>query len=218
MTTADNFPRGITPLAALATDRDPWDQQPGQTTKQHAAMTAWLRLPTPRKVQDLLKGSKIAVTYSTSYLYKLKQAHRWDEVAAAWDSNQHQRYVATLQREQRAAALKRLKASKEMLDLVSRAVTAIPATDVSPSAAAQMLTAVDRVQRGLFEEPDTTRVQVTGADGGPIELADWRGLPPQEQAARLREIAVEKRRQADLLAAYAASSGESDSDDQDGGN
>lgn len=178
--------------------RDPWDQQPRETSKQYER---FLRFRDLGRMRSLTTTNKVLteigdeLTYGTirvqSHLY------RWTERAQAWDRNQDE-----LDRD------RIMRARREMIDrhqkiagaLTRKALTALRVlrdAELDPTAIARFLKLATDLEIRALGEPNQT-IAVTGPAGGPIVTEDITNLTDAERRIRLKDIASELARRAGL--------------------
>lgn len=178
--------------------RDPWDQQPRESSKQYER---FLRFRTLGRMRSLTTTNKVLteigdeLTYGTirvqSHLY------RWTERAQAWDRNQdeldHERVI---------------QARRDMIDrhqkiagaLTTKALTALRVlqnADLDPADVVRFLKLATDLEIRALGEPNQT-IAVTGPAGGPIVTEDITNLTDDERRLRLKEVAAELARRAGL--------------------
>lgn len=182
----------------LDAGREPWDQQPRETSRQYQRFLHYRDLGRLRSLTLVNKvltdlGDKLA--YSTvrtqSYLY------RWNERAQAWDLHQD-----TLDRE------RLVQARRDMIDrhqkvasaLLTKALTALKVTkpgDLDPADIVRWIKLATDLETRVLGEPSQT-ISVTGPAGGPIQTEDLTDLDPEARKTRLRELAIELARRVGL--------------------
>ena len=193
------LPKGIKVISF--TDGTPkWDKQPGQTAEQHGYLTDYLQLGRGRRIKDLQESTK----KSPNYLYQLSRAHRWREIAEAWDANEDAKWAVMMTEERRRAAREKLALSRHLAKLCVDALTRLSGADVTPQALASLAMTVVKIQAAVFDEP--SRIEVTGAGGGPVAIQvdgeSWDDLSVAERGQRAAEIAKETARRAKALADF----------------
>jgi hypothetical protein len=178
--------------------RDPWDQQPRESSRQYERFMRFRDLGRMRSlttVNKVLTGIGDELTYGTirvqSHLY------RWTERAQAWDRQQDE-----LDRE------RSIQARRDMIDrhqkiasaLTKKALTALRGledSELDPAAVVRFLKLATDLEVRAIGEPHQT-IAVTGPAGGPIVTEDITELTDDERRIRLKEIASELARRAGL--------------------
>lgn len=100
-------------VIALAEDREVWDRQPAETSRQYEGFQLWLSLPSHQRsyigVQRRLRENGETHT-SAGAISEWCQRNRWMERTAAWDSYTQKRFADELLEE-------RLRARREASEL-----------------------------------------------------------------------------------------------------
>lgn len=181
---------------ALDPGREPWDQQPKETSRQYER---FLRFRDLGRMRSLTTANKVLteigdeLTYGTirvqSHLY------RWTERAQAWDRRQDE-----LDRDRITQA------RRDMIDrhqkiagtLTVKALTALrTTTELDPIDIIRFLKLATDLEKQALGEPNQT-IAVTGPAGGPIVTEDITNLSTEERRVRLKDIASELARRAGL--------------------
>ena len=191
----------------LATDRDPWERQPGESHKQYSRFRAFLelgRVRTLKQAAEMLHGLGDAIAYRTlqQYSYEL----RWTERAEAHDRDQDRlERVRLLQLRREMWARHRKLAGGLTAKAVER-MKNLKSAELTPLDLVRFLRTAAELERAALGEPDTT-VALTGPAGGPVVVEDFSRYSPKERRARLEALASELGRRAALR---------DDEDDDDG--
>lgn len=190
----------------LHDDRDPWDRQPGESNRQYSRFRTFMELGRSRTLKQAVEmlsavGDKIGHRTLMQYSYE----NRWTERAEAHDRDQdrlERQRLLTLRREM--LSRHRKLAAGLTAKAVARLGTMVPA-DLTPLDVVRFIDAATKLERTALGEPEST-VAVTGAGGGPVEVADFSHLPAEERRVRLEQIVTE-------LARRAATNAPDDADD-----
>lgn len=124
-----------TPLT-LDPDRDPWEQQPGESDLWFARFLSY---------RDLGRGrtlAKVAQTLarSDSHVRQYAGPHHWTERAAAWDVEQQRKHLALIAENDAEAAVEQIEYGRRFLKIAAEAVEdAVNSGDPIPIAAAMRL-------------------------------------------------------------------------------
>lgn len=178
--------------------REPWDQQPRETSKQYER---FLRFRDLGRMRSLTTANKVLteigdeLTYGTIRVQS--HTYRWTERAQAWDRRQDE-----LDRDRIAQA------RREMIErhrriagaLTTKALTALRTVrdeDLDPLDVVRFLKLATDLEVRALGEPNQT-IAVTGPAGGPIMTEDITTLTDEERRIRLKEIAMELARRAGL--------------------
>ncbi len=182
----------------LATDREPWDRQPGESNRQYSRFRIFMELGRTRTLKqavEMLHGvgdDKVAYRTLMQYAYE----YRWTERAESHDLAQDQleaQKLLTLRREMWARHRKMAGA------LQAKAVEAlreIKAKDLTPLDVVRMIRYGTQIEANALGEP-TMITQVTGPGGGPVLVDDMSRLSPDERRSRLLSISAELARRAE---------------------
>lgn len=171
----------------LHPNRDPWDQQPGETPKLHARFVTYRdEIDHPRKYR--MVAERYGVSLQT--IEKQAVAHRWQDRAAAFDENE-----SRIRRER--IRMKAAKLSDRQMDIALGMVQAVGQSVhyvlqnrlmLEAADAAKWLDIATKVAKIAEGQPERT-LAVTGKDGGPIEIEEFQGLSPEQQRLRAQEMA-----------------------------
>lgn len=182
----------------LEPDRNPWEQQPRESAKQHARFIQYRDLGRMRSLTELhkiLTGLGDKLTYGTVRIQS--HIYRWTERAQLWDQHQdeldHERVTQARQdmtnRHQKIAGALARKALE--------ALRTIKNNDLTPADIVRFLKLATDLEVRALGEPSQT-ITVTGPAGGPIMTEDISSLTREERRARLREVTMELARRVGL--------------------
>lgn len=186
-----------TPIT-LARDLDPWERQPRETSLMYARFIVFRDLGTGRTLKQALEilsvtGDRV----KRGQLYNISSQYCWAERAEAFDRDQDRLERDRLIRLRREMTERHRKIATNLMATGLEALRKIkehPDT-ITPNEVVRLLALGVKVERAALGEPEQT-IAVTGRDGGPVEVADFTGLTPDERAARLRKIGEELTRRA----------------------
>lgn len=178
--------------------RDPWDQQPRETSKQYER---FLRFRDLGRMRSLTTTNKVLteigdeLTYGTirvqSHLY------RWTERAQAWDRNQDELDRDRITRARREMIDRHQKIAGALTKKALTALRVLRDAELDPTAIARFLKLATDLEIRALGEPNQT-IAVTGPAGGPIVTEDITNLTDAERRIRLKDIASELARRAGL--------------------
>ena len=195
------------PPLHLATDREPWDRQNGESNRQYSRFIAFRdlgRMRTLKQAVEMLHGvGDTSVAYRTLMQYAYE--YRWTERAESWDFAQDRLEAARLLQMRREMHSRHRRLASGLMAKAVQALTALQPSDMSPRDIVAFVKQGADIEGRALGEP-TSLVQHTGPGGGPIAVDDMSHLSAADRAARLNAIAAE-------LARRAASSATSDDDD-----
>lgn len=184
-------------LDQLAADREPWQQQPGESAKLYKQFCAYRDSGLRRSL------TQTAETLTLSYGHTRNTASlwKWAERSAAWDKDADALYRAEFAEERRKAARHDARVLNQMMVKAGQALEALDALLLSPTEIIRLADVAMRHRRALFGDP-TSVVAVTGPSGDPlsVEITDFAQLPEQARATRLQELAETAIRRAAALA------------------
>lgn len=187
------------PPIALAGDRDPWDQQPGESAQQHSRFRAYLelgRLRTLKQTRETLNA--LGVKVSQGQLYNVSWRYRWAERAQAWDADQDRHHREQLMAARRDMITRHQRVAQGLTGKAIQRLTQLASEDLTPLDVVRMLRLAVQIEHKAIGEPDQ-RVAVTGADGGPVVVDDLSQYPAAERRQRLQQLADEMARRAGAI-------------------
>lgn len=182
----------------LDPDREPWDQQPREASKQYERFLCFRGLGRMRSLTTTNKVlTEIGDELTYGYIRIQSHIYRWTERAQAWDRHQDE-----LDRD------RTIQARRDMIDrhqkiagaLAKKALEALrvlQATDLDPADVVRFLKLATDLEVRAIGEPHQT-IAVTGPAGGPILTEDITHLTDEERRMRLKEVASELARRAGL--------------------
>jgi len=186
------------PPIRLGSDRDPWDQQVGESPRQYERFTRYRDLGRMRSLTMLNRlltecGDKL--TYGTirtqSYLY------RWNDRSQLWDRHQDELDHERITTARRKMTERHIQIAGALTTKALRALRALPADDVDHADIVRMLKLATDLETRALGEPNQT-ISVTGPAGGPVQTEDLSNLTRAERQTRLQEVATEIARRAGL--------------------
>jgi hypothetical protein len=178
--------------------RDPWDQQPKESSRQYERFLRFRDLGRMRSlttVNKVLTEMGDELTYGTiriqSHLY------RWSERAQAWDRNQDELDRARITQARRDMINRHQKIAGALTKKALTALRVLQDADLDPADVVRFLKLATDLEVRTLGEPHQT-IAVTGPVGGPIVTEDITNLNDEERRIRLKEIASELARRAGL--------------------
>lgn len=171
----------------LAADRDPWQQQPGESAAAYAKFVAYREQNSRRSI------AKVAESFGvkTRTVELQAQAHQWQTRVTAFDDNELAERRKAIRRQSAKLATAQIEVALGMTQAVARSVRYALDNGIAlePNDAARWLDIAAKVAKVATSQPDIT-VGVTGADGGPVEVSipELDGLTPDQQRARLNDM------------------------------
>lgn len=182
----------------ITTDRDPWDRQPKESTKQYARFTLYRDLGRTRtlaQVHKTLTESGDPVKYDS--LRQTAYEFRWSTRSEAWDLEQDRADRDHLIEARRDMIKRHRSVAGALITKAVQALKLIPVAEMQPADVVRYIKLATDLERIAIGEPQRT-VAITGPAGGPIQTEDLTTLTTEERRARLAEIAAELSRRAGL--------------------
>jgi hypothetical protein len=185
------------PTLTLATDLDPWDRQPNETTRRYDQFRAYLdagRGRTLRKTSETL-------TLSADHIRHVAAAYRWVERAEAWDRDRDELHEKVWLEERRKAAENDARLLNAATAKVAQRLTTLLPEELEPADLVRMLDVVMRHRRGLFGDPALT-VAVTGPAGDPLtaQLAELTAMTADQRQTAIAHLAATVQRRSEAAA------------------
>lgn len=178
--------------------RDPWDQQPRESSRMYERFLRYRDLGRMRSltgVNKLLTGIGDELTYGTiriqSHLY------RWTERAQSWDRRQDELDRERVTQARRDMIDRHQKIAATLAKKALAALRAIQDAELEPADVIRFLKLATDLEVRALGEPNKT-IAVTGPAGGPIITEDITDLTDDERRLRLKEVATELARRAGL--------------------
>jgi hypothetical protein len=185
---------------------DFWERLDGESPQAFEAFAAYRDMGADRSLSKVARH----LGKSKSLLDRWSVQHHWVNRSDAWDIEADRLHRGYLIAHRRDVDRRLLGIAGAMQAKMVEALRQLDASTLTARDMAAWLTATTAAQRaalGLGE-----KIEVTGADGGPIELS---GLSPAEAASRLAEIAAEiRRRLEDNPLAVASARADLDEEDE----
>lgn len=161
----------------------PWGRQSGESARAFDAFTTYAHLgPAGRSLRRVAQE----LGKSASLMSRWSAQHEWVERASAFD------LAATRDAERAVAAARRTLAARHVrtagkaLARVEAMIDALPEEAPPVADVVKLWTAAAEIERAALSIP--TRVEVTGAHGGPVKVAGW---TDEERLSRLIALNAE---------------------------
>ncbi len=164
----------------MAQEREQWERQPGEHRVAYANFVAYRDMGPARslsKTSDLIGKSRGTLQEQSAH-------YRWVARAEAWDRHQENERRHEQRRAVREAAERHAAVAGAMLGKVVGRLQNLDTTALSPRDLAYWVEVATKVQRQALGEPE--RLEITGKDGGPIEVAQLSDEERRERLAALR--------------------------------
>lgn len=181
----------------LATDREPWDRQNGESNRQYSRFLIFRdlgRMRTLKQAVEMLHGiNDTSVSYRTLQQYAYE--YRWTERAESWDFAQDRLEAARLLVMRREMHSRHRKIASGLMAKAVAALTALQPSDMTARDIVAFFKQGTDIESRALGEP-TALVQHTGPGGGPVAVDDMSHLSAADRAARLNAISAELARRA----------------------
>ncbi len=161
---------------------DPWERREVETDPAWAAFRAYRDMGLERSLakvaEDLGKSLQLMERWSSK--------HRWVMRSTAFDIETDRLWMASLNTERRKMAQRQVKTAALAQNKVAQWLLDLNPDELSPNEAARWLEVASKMEQAVLGLPQ--RIEVSGADGGPVEIAS---LSPEETVMRLRQVQTE---------------------------
>lgn len=177
----------------LDSQRDPWEQQPGESDLMFSRFRTYLELGRTRtltQAAEILTSTGDVAKLRGVYIRTISSQFRWSQRVGAWDREQDRLERERLV-EQRRDMIRRHRAIAN--DLTAKAKAALGKVKIeklTPLDIVRMLRLAAQIEAAALGLPSDT-VAVTGPAGGPVLLDDLTGLTDEQRRDRLAELGRE---------------------------
>ncbi|MFJ6561921.1 hypothetical protein ACIQMV_19085 [Streptomyces sp. NPDC091412] len=171
----------------LSPTLDPWERQPGESTRKHGQYMTYRDLG---RARTLAKTAE-SLTLAHGHVRNVAAEYRWRERAEAWDRHLDRLYEATWIEERRKAAETDAKMLGAVIGKLAQRLGTLRAEELSPTNFLQLLDVALKHRRVLFGDPTET-IALTGQGGNPlaVQLQEFAQMPPEQRRVRLSELAA----------------------------
>ncbi|MFB7113467.1 hypothetical protein [Streptomyces sp. NPDC056291] len=171
----------------LSPTLDPWERQPGESTRKHGQYMTYRDLG---RARTLAKTAE-RLTLAHGHVRNVAAEYRWRERAEAWDRHLDRLYEATWIEERRKAAETDAKMLGAVIGKLAQRLGTLRAEELSPTNFLQLLDVALKHRRVLFGDPTET-IALTGQGGNPlaVQLQEFAQMPPEQRRVRLSELAA----------------------------
>lgn len=166
---------------------DPWDQQPGEPGNMWNRFTWYLdQDPGNRSLKAV--GEHFGVDKST--ISGCADRYRWIERAALYDAHRVKQRRDHIAAQELALAEQQMTVAVEATDVLARSVHAVAANGafLDPKDMPAWAKMIETLRKMALDRPDQI-VELTGAEGGPIQISEFEGLSPAQMKDRAAEMA-----------------------------
>lgn len=166
---------------------NPWDQQRGEPDSQFARFNHYLeQSPGGRTFTRVAQQYDLSpgTVSETAYRY------RWKERAAAYDAHRTQERRETIAHREIDLAEQQMDLATEATMVLQRSVRAVLDADIAlePRDMLPWARMIEIFRRIALDHPDQV-VELTGADGGPVQVSEFEGLSQDQARDRAVEMA-----------------------------
>lgn len=176
----------------LSDDREPWHQQPGESSLTYSRFQTFLELGPTRdlfQVREIMNATSVRQLKSVAQLRNDQYLGRWIERAQAFDNHELNKERARLVKRRTDMLNRHIKLAGGLHAKAIQALSSINASTLTPTEIARFVATAADLERKAIGEPE--RIAVTGATGGPVAVEDFSRYTPEERNARLADIAAE---------------------------
>lgn len=166
---------------------DPWDQQPDEPNNLWNRFCWYLdQDPGNRSLKAV--GEQFGVDKST--VSTCADRYRWVERAALYDAHRVNRRRDHIARQELALAEQQIATAVEATDVLARSVHAVAENGafLDPKDMPNWAKMIETLRKMALDRPDQV-VELTGAEGGPIQISEFEGLSPAQMKDRAAEMA-----------------------------
>jgi hypothetical protein len=181
------------PSIPLAPDRNPWEQQPGESDLQYSRFRVYLELGPEcdrlRSSLEVLNGTGEKLTYGA--LKGVVSQFRWMPRAAAWDRYQRHADRNRMIKRRRRAIDEQCRASQALRLKAIDALSQLDIADLKPADIARFIELSHKIDMSVFAEylgADTSTGQETDARTPTEDIETW---SPEQRSRRLEALRVE---------------------------
>lgn len=163
----------------------PWERLRGESAPAFQAFALYRDMGADRSLAKVAKE----LGKSATLIERWSARDAWVTRVDAWDVEQDRLWRAQQLASRREVGKRHLRIANAMQGRLVDALARLDVSTMSPRDIAHWLEISAKVQRQALGQGD--RTELTGADGGPLELAS---LSPGEARARLAEVSAEIQR------------------------
>lgn len=165
-------------------DNEFWEMLPEETTKAYSYFAAF-RDQGPTRTRKAVADS-LGVTAAT--LKELAGRHSWDDRVRQYDQEIDRSHRVEIESQRLEMRKRHAGLAVFMQKKVAEGMAMVDPTTLTPKDLAYWLDLSSKLERVSRGEADA-KIEVTGRDGGPIELAE--SLSTEDRAAYMAQIQVE---------------------------
>lgn len=166
---------------------DPWDQQPDEPNNMFSRFCWYLDLPPGKR-----SFTEVALHFNLerSSITCCADRYRWVERTALYDAHHTKRRREHIAQQELSLAEAQMAVAHEATDVLARSVHAAAEEGVflEPKDMPNWARMIETLRRMALDRPDQI-VEVTGAEGGPIQISEFENLSPDQMKDRAAEMA-----------------------------
>lgn len=166
---------------------NPWEQQQGEPNNLFARFNTYLdQDPGKRSL------SQVAAQYGLdkSTISGCADRYRWVERAALYDAHRVKQRRDHIQSQELTLAERQMTLATAATAVLSRSVKAVldSGATLDPKDMPAWAKMIETLRKMALDRPDQI-VELTGAEGGPIQISEFEGLSPAQMKDRAAEMA-----------------------------
>lgn len=169
-------------------DIDPWERQPGESTKRYTQFLMYRDMGPARTLARVAQE----LALNPRYVRAISAEWLWVARAGAHDQVTYQERAARIRAERMEMDDRHARIARAVQGKIIASLQAVDPGKLSPNELARLLEVAVKVER-MALGASSENVAVSGPEGGPVELAD---LSKEERDARLAALAAEAARRA----------------------
>lgn len=173
----------VTDIERFAGD-EAWEILADEPTRAYECFSVWRDLGPNRNRKDA--ADRLGVSVST--LREMAARHGWEDRARAYDLDNDRKNRVKLESERLAMRLRHAGTAVFLQKKVAERLALMDPMEMTPKDAVYALDLASKLERISRGEADT-KIELTGRDGGPIELAE--ALGTEDRAALMAKVQAE---------------------------
>lgn len=161
-----------------------WELQPGEPTRAYECFATYRDLGPNRTRKAVAEDLGISVTTLKEWFGK----HAWEDRVRAYDLERDRANRVQLESERLAMRLRHAGAAVFLQKKVAERLALMDPMEMTPKDAVYALDLSSKLER-ISRGEESARIEITGKDGGPIELAE--SLSTDDRVALMAQIQAE---------------------------
>lgn len=163
---------------------DPWDILPEESTRAYECFATFRDLGPSRTRKD----AAVQLGVTTATLKEWAGRHAWDDRARAYDLELDRKRRVVLESERLAMRQRHANAAVFLQKKVAERFALMDPMEMTPKDAVYALDLASKLERVSRGEADA-RVELTGANGGPIQVAE--AMTTEDRAVLMAQVQAE---------------------------